>query len=105
VTPNATVYATALLLRLGSGLQFGAVPVSQVIRTNPYEVVKQGSSARRGGELVRARDALLAVQIAICAVPVISSMVGWRGLARTLHSNRQQCGLEPKNTVLVFAQS
>jgi hypothetical protein len=33
------------------------------------------------------RDVLLAVQIAICAVLVTSSLVAVRGLARSMHSN------------------
>jgi predicted permease len=41
---------------------------------------------------------LLAVQIAICAVLVTSSMVAVRGLARSLHSN---FGFEPRNAMLV----
>ena len=45
VTPDATVYGVALLLSLVSGFLFGAVPVSQVLRTNPYEVVKVGVGA------------------------------------------------------------
>src|SRR3982075_1580387 len=40
VNPDATVYGLALLLSLVSGLLIGSVPVSQVLRTNPYEVVK-----------------------------------------------------------------
>ncbi len=67
VNPDATVYAVALLLSLVSGFLFGAVPVTQVLRTNPYEVVKAGSTAR-AGRRVTARDVLLAVQIALCAV-------------------------------------
>ena len=38
------VYLVALLLALASGFLFGAVPVRQVLRTNPYEVVKAGST-------------------------------------------------------------
>src|SRR5256885_7715862 len=55
VNPDATVYAVALLLSLVSGFLFGAVPVTQVLRTNPYEVVKAGSTARVGRR-VTARD-------------------------------------------------
>jgi predicted permease len=86
VNPDATVYAVALLLALGSGLLFGAVPVRQVLRTNPYEVVKAGSSGG-AGRRIGLRDVLLVVQIAICAVLVTSSMVAVRGLARSLHAN------------------
>jgi predicted permease len=99
VNPDVTVYGIALLLSLVSGFVFGAVPVTQVLRANPYEVVKSGSAARVGRRIT-ARDVLLAVQIAICAVLVTSSIVAVRGLARALHSN---FGFEPKNAMLVSA--
>jgi predicted permease len=99
VIPDAAVYGIALLLSLASGFLFGAVPVSQVLRTNPYEVVKSGLSTRAGRRLT-AREVLLAVQIAICAVLVTSSMVAVRGLVRSLHDD---FGFEPKNAMLVSA--
>ncbi len=101
VNPDAKVYLVALLLALASGFLFGAVPVRQVLRTNPYELVKSGSSAMLGGKSARritVRDLLLVVQIAICAVLVTSSFVAVRGLARSLHSN---FGFEPRNAMLV----
>jgi predicted permease len=97
VNAGPTVYAIALLLSLISGFLFGAVPVAQVLRTNPYEVVKVGSSAR-AGRRITTRDVLLAVQIAICAVLVTSSMVAFRGLSRSLHAH---FGFEPQNALLV----
>jgi predicted permease len=97
VNPDAHVYGVALLLALVSGFLFGMVPVSQVLRTSPYEVVKSGSTGRIGRRLT-ARDVLLVVQIAICAVLVTSSMVAVRGLARSLHNN---FGFEVQNTMLV----
>src|SRR5437660_8158470 len=39
VNPDANVYGVALLLTLASGFLFGAVPVRQVLHTDPYEVV------------------------------------------------------------------
>jgi predicted permease len=99
VNPDATVYGLALLLSLVSGFLFGAVPISQVLRTNPYEVVKSGLAARVGRRIT-ARDVLLAVQIAICAVLITSSMVAVRGLARSLHDH---FGFEPRNAMLVGA--
>jgi len=99
INPDATVYAVALLLSLISGFVFGAVPVTQVLRTNPYEVVKAGSTAR-AGRRITTRDVLLAVQIAICAVLVTSSMVALRGLSRSLHAH---FGFEPRNALLVSA--
>jgi predicted permease len=96
VKPDANVYGVALLLALASGFLFGAVPVRQVLRTDPYEIVKSGSLGRVGRR-VTVRDLLLGVQIAICAVLVTSSMVAVRGLVRSLHSN---FGFEPQNAIL-----
>ena len=81
------MYAVAVLLALVSGLIFGAVPVRQVLRTNPYEVVKAGPAAAPEGGRDHARDMLLMVQIAICAVLVTSSLVAVRGLVRSLHAH------------------
>ena len=97
LSPDTKIYAVALVLALVSGLLFGIVPVRQVLRANPYEIVKAGSSARFGRRIT-VRDVLLAAQIAICAVLVTSSMVALRGLARSLHNN---FGFEPQNTMLV----
>jgi predicted permease len=99
VSPDANVYAVALLLAIISGILFGLVPVRQVLRTDPYQIVKAGSSAK-AGRRISFRDLLLAAQIAICAVLVTSSMVAVRGLARSLNSN---FGFEPRNALLVDA--
>ena len=99
VNPDMTVYGIAFLLSVISGFLFAAVPVAHVLRTSPYEIVKSGSSARVGRHIT-GRDILLAVQIALCAVLVTSSMVAVRGLSRTL---RAHFGFEPKNAVLISA--
>ena len=96
VNPDAYVYGVALLLTLASGFLFGAVPVRQVLRTDPYAIVKSGSLGKVGRGLT-VRDFVLAVQIAICAMLVTSSMVAVRGLERSLHSN---FGFDPRNTVV-----
>jgi predicted permease len=97
VNPDALVYGVALLLALVSGLLFGVVPVRQVLRANPYEIVKGGAAGVKGRR-VTARDFLLAVQIAICAVLVTSSLVAVRGLMRSLHSD---FGFAPQGVMLV----
>jgi predicted permease len=97
VSPDANVYVVAFLLTLASGFLFGAVPVRQILRTSSYEIVKSGSTGAVG-QRTTVRDALLVVQIAICAVLVTSSMVAIRGLARSLHSN---FGFEPQGAMLV----
>src|ERR1700758_3440320 len=97
VSPDAHVYAVALLLAVASGLLFGAVPVRQVLRANPYEVVKAGSAAM-GGRRLTARGLLLMVEIAMCAVLVTSSLVAVRGLVRSQHSS---FGFVPQGAMLV----
>src|SRR6516162_1723300 len=96
VTPDSNVYVVALLLALVSGILFGIVPVRQVFKTDPYEIVKGGSTGRVGRRIT-VREVLLGVQIAICAVLVTSSMVALRGLVRSLHG---KFGIEPQNAIL-----
>jgi predicted permease len=96
VNPDANVYLVAVLLALVSGLLFGAVPVRQVLHTNPYGVVKAGSGSR-AGKRVNVREVLLVAQIAICAVLVTSSLVAVRGLIYSLHA---QFGFDIEHTML-----
>jgi predicted permease len=97
VTPDANVYLVALLFALASGFLFGAVPLRQVLRTDPYEIVKSGSLTRAGRRLT-VRDALLVAQVAICVVLVTSSLVAVRGLVRSLNG---KFGFEPKQAMVV----
>ncbi len=97
VNPDATIYAVAFALALLSGFLFGIVPVRQVLRTDLYLIVKSGPSGGVGRRIT-IRDALLAVQIAICAVLVTSSMVALRGLVRSLNANY---GFQTRNTILL----
>ncbi|HEY2352836.1 MAG TPA: ABC transporter permease [Candidatus Acidoferrum sp.] len=97
VYADANVYIVALLLSLVSGLLFGVVPVRQVLHTDPYQVIKSGSTASKVRR-VTMRDILLVGQVAICALLVTSSLVAVRGLLRSLHSN---FGFEPRNAILV----
>jgi predicted permease len=95
VHPDAMLYVVALGLALLSGFLFGIVPIRQILRANPYEIIKAGSSARIGRRLT-IRDVLLVAQIAICAVLVTFSLVAVRGLVRSLHS---KFGFDPHDTM------
>jgi predicted permease len=96
VQPDATVYIVALLIALAAGFLFGAVPVRQVLKADPYEVIKTGS-AQVSNRRFTLREALVVVQIAICAVLVTSSLVALRGLVRSIHAD---FGFEPQNRVM-----
>ncbi len=98
VNPDANTYAVALLLALASGFLFGMVPVRQVLRSDPWQIIRSGSIGLDGTRRFTTRDLLLALQISICAVLVTSSLVAVRGLVKSLHSN---FGFEPQNTMLV----
>lgn len=100
LNPNATVYAVALLLALTSGFLFGMVPVRQVLRSDPWQIIRSGSTSLGSVRKFTARDLLLALQISICALLVTSSLVAVRGLVKSLHSN---FGFEPHNTMLATA--
>lgn len=98
VSPDGATYVVALGLALVSGLLFGLAPVRQVLDTAPWEVVKTGTKATSAGRRFAARDLLLVIQIAVCAVLMTSSLVALRGLARSLHSN---FGFEPQHAIVV----
>ena len=98
VNPDMKIYAVALALALVSGLLFGIIPVRQVLRTDPYQIVKSGSTGRVGRRITL-RELLLGAQIAICAVLITSSMVAVRGLTRSLHASY---GFETRSAMLIF---
>ncbi|MGA9463465.1 MAG: ABC transporter permease [Terracidiphilus sp.] len=97
VNPDFRTYVVALLLSLLSGLLFGIVPVRQVMRADPWQMIRTGMSSTAGMKRLTMRDVLLVLQIAICAVLVTSSLVAVRGMARSLHSN---FGFQPQNVML-----
>jgi predicted permease len=74
------------------------MPVRQVLRADPWQIIRTGSFGVAGLRRITLRDILLVVQIAICALLVTSSLVAVRGLARSLHSN---FGFQPNNVLLV----
>lgn len=98
VNPDARTYIVALVLALLSGLLFGMVPVRQVMRADPWQIIRTGMSGDAGARRFGMRDVLLMLQIAICAVLVTSSLVAVRGLVRSLHSSY---GFQPQNAMLV----
>ena len=98
VNPDVRTYALALLLAVFSGLFFGLVPVRQILRSDPWQIIRSGTTNVGGTPRFTLRDVLLGLQIAICAVLVTASLVAVRGLARSLQSNY---GIQPKNVMLV----
>jgi len=100
VNPDWRTYLVAVLLALISGLLFGMVPVRQVLRSDPWQVIRSGANSLVSFRRFTARDLLLAFQISICAILVTSSLVAVRGLAHSLHSD---FGFTPQNAMLLEA--
>lgn len=98
VNPDIRTYAVAFLLALLSGLLFGIVPIRQVLHAHPYQAIKTGANTPSLTRRFALRDALLALQIAVCAVLVTASLVAVRGMVRSLHSS---FGFNPANTMQV----
>lgn len=98
VNPDIRTYTVAILLSLASGLLFGIVPIRQVMRADPWQMIRTGMSSTTGLRRFGLRDLLLVIQIAICAVLVTSSLVAVRGLVRSVHSS---FGFQPQNALLL----
>lgn len=98
VNPDLRTYAVALGLALVSGLLFGMVPVRQVLRADPWQMIRSGTGTIGSIRRITLRDVLLVVQIAICAVLVTSSLVAVRGLMRSLQNSY---GFQPQNVTVL----
>jgi predicted permease len=96
VVPSVRVYAVALALALGSALLFALLPMRQAWDTNTSQVIKGGA-----GSLVfrrfKLRDGLLGVQIALCTLLVMASLVALRGMQRSLQA---PIGFDPRGVIL-----
>ncbi len=97
VNPDLWTYLVAFVLAVLSGVLFGLVPVRQVLKSDPWQIIRAGGSAAGHLRKFTIRDLLLVAQIAICAVLVTSSLVAVRGLARSMHS---EFGFDPEHVVL-----
>ncbi|HZQ17714.1 MAG TPA: ABC transporter permease [Terriglobales bacterium] len=95
---DLSTYAVGIVLVLASGLLFGMLPLQQVLKADPYQGIKAGANIWSSSPRLTWRDLLLALQIAVCAVLVTSSLVAVRGMIRSLHSN---FGFVPQNALQV----
>jgi len=97
VDPDLRVIAFALLLTVASALFFGLLPMRQVWHGQAYLLIKGGPAGVGKGRRWTLRDALLVVQIALCAILLTSSLVAVRGLARSLQAD---LGFNPDGVLL-----
>jgi len=97
IVPDVGVCGMSLVLAVASGLAFGAVPVRQVLETDPYGTLKSGLPGG-AGRRITLKDVLLVAQIAICALLVTASLVSVRGLERSLNG---RYGVDPRGAMLM----
>jgi predicted permease len=70
------------LVSLGAGLVFGIAPARQVWKADPNRALKGGLGSVPGRWAMR--DLLLAGQVTLCCILVMSCLVSFRGLRRAL---------------------
>jgi predicted permease len=97
VEPQPMLILIALLVSVLAGALFGIMPLRQIFRADPNDAIKGGGFQCGGGRRWALRDALLAVQIALCCVTITAAFVSLRGLRRTL---TMDLGFNPRNAVL-----
>lgn len=96
IEPDWRVFLFTLLMSILSGGLFGLVPAQRAWRTDPNPALK-GMPAGFGQKWAL-RDLLLPVQMMLCCLLVISSLVSMRGLQRALSL---PLGFEPSGVAVV----
>lgn len=92
------IYAAATFLTLGSVVLFGFLPAWHVARHNPPQMMKGVPPRSYGVRRFLSTDLLLSLQIAICTMLIMASLVAIRGMVRALHA---PLGFQPHDALLV----
>ncbi len=78
---NATVFAFGMVLTTVIGVAFGVIPALQAARGDPHRGLHHGSRRTHGGHR-RTRSALVAAEVALALVLLVSSGLLFRSLER-----------------------
>jgi predicted permease len=97
VVPDTRVYVLALFVSLATGTFFGLLPVRQIWKLDGSLAVNHGEGTHGFFRRFALRDLLLGIQIAICSLLVMSSLVALRGMVNSLHA---PLGFRPQEVVL-----
>jgi len=97
VLPQPSLILMAFLISVFAGVLFGMMPLRQIFKTDPNEMIKSGGTRSSSGRRWALRDLLLAAQIALCCVTVTAAFVSLRGLGKAM---TMDLGFNPKNTLL-----
>lgn len=94
--PQPSLILLAFLISVFAGVLFGVMPLPQIFKTDPNDVLKSGGSQSSAARRWALRDVLLAAQIALCCVTVTAALVSLRGLGKAL---TMDLGFRPQNVV------
>ena len=95
VVADARVYGLAVALAIASGVLPALLTARQIWRTDAMQAMK-GAGRLAFGRMTL-RDALLVLQVALCALLLTSALVGARGMQRSLHA---PLGFDPERVTL-----
>ncbi|HEX3702705.1 MAG TPA: ADOP family duplicated permease, partial [Vicinamibacterales bacterium] len=95
---DVRVLLFACATSLAAGVLFGFAPARQAAQTDPNRALKEADGAKTAGPRWPIRDALVAVQMALCVVLVSACLLSLRGLqqAATMH-----LGFDPSHVGMV----
>lgn len=99
VAADARVYGLAVLLAAASGILPALLTARQIWKTDAMHAMK--GMAQPVLRRLSLRDALLGIQVSLCALLVTSALVGLRGMQRSLHA---PLGFEPEGATLAITQ-
>jgi predicted permease len=86
----------ACAVSTAAGLLFGLAPARQAARTDPNSALKDGGA--RGTRRWPMRDALVALQVALCVVLVAACALALRGLQQ---ATKMPIGIDPRGVSIV----
>ena len=96
VTPDPSLILFAFAISLVAAVAFGMMPLKQIFKTDPNDVIKSGGIQSPAGRRWAFRDLLLAAQIALCFVTVTAAFVSLRGLQKSFSMD---LGFNPQNAI------
>lgn len=103
VTFTKDIYLAAALLTLGSIVSYGLLPVLRVARRSPAETMYRLIGRRPSAVVLpTAREILMTLQIAMCTVLILASVIAMRGLLRAQNA---RIGIQPQGAYLVHIDS
>jgi predicted permease len=95
--PQPSLILMGFVISVVAGVLCGLMPLRQIFKTDPNEMIKSGGIQSSSGRQWALRDVLLAAQIALCCVTVTAAFVSLRGLGRAL---TMDLGFNPKSALL-----